>query len=203
MRFIKTGRSDIFRRQVRDHPAQNKAAGERRDGMAGKAAIFVDNLFQDMELMYPYYRLLEAGYAVDLVGGEKGKTYAGKYGYPAMAGKTYQEVNPADISILVIPGGFAPDKIRMDRDAKRITWEMLNSGKTVGAICHGPWVLASAGVAKGRRLTSYAAIKDDMINAGAVWEDAEVVIDGNLVTSRKPDDLPRFMKALLETAKGK
>lgn len=171
--------------------------------MAGKAAIFVDNLFQDMEVMYPYYRLMEAGYSVDLVGPEKGRTYTGKYGYPAMAGKTYQEASAQDYEVLVIPGGFAPDKIRMDRDAKRLTWEMLNMGKPVGAICHGPWVLASAGVAKGRRLTSYTAIKDDMINAGALWEDAEAVVDGSLVTSRKPDDLPRFMKALLELAKAR
>ncbi len=165
--------------------------------MSGKVAIFVDNLFQDMEIMYPYYRFLEAGFDVDLVGAERGRIYNGKYGYPAMAGKTYQEINISDYAALVIPGGFAPDKIRMDREAKRITWEMVQSGKPVGAICHGPWVLASAGVARGKKLTSYTAIKDDMTNAGALWEDAEVVVDGNLVTSRKPDDLPAFLKALL------
>ena len=163
----------------------------------GKAAMFVDNNYQDMEVMYPYYRLIEAGFAVELIGPEKGKVYNGKYGYPAMAGKSYPEARSDDYDLLVIPGGFAPDKIRMDRDAKRLTWEMVNAGKVVAAICHGPWVLVSAGVIKGRKLTSYIAIKDDVVNAGGLWEDAEVVVDGRLVTSRKPDDLPAFMRAVL------
>lgn len=167
----------------------------------GKAAIFVDSLFQDLEVMYPYYRLVEAGFAVDLIGPERGRTYNGKFGYPALAGKSYQEAKESDYDLLVIPGGFAPDKIRMDKDAKRLTWDMFQAGKAVGAICHGPWVLVSAGVAKGRQVTSYAAIKDDLVNAGGLWQDAEVVVDANLVTSRKPDDLPAFMKALLSLAR--
>lgn len=162
-----------------------------------KAAVFVDNLYQDLEVMYPYYRLIEAGFAVDLIGPEKGKVYSGKYGYPAMATKSYHEAKAKDYAALIIPGGFAPDKIRMSDDAKRLTEEMIKDGKVVGAICHGPWVLVSAGVLKGRKATSYAGIKDDLVNAGAHWTDAEVVTDGKLVTSRKPDDLPSFMKAVL------
>jgi protease I len=169
--------------------------------MTGKVAIFIDNNFQDLEVMYPYYRFIEAGYDVELVGPERGKTYTGKFGYPAMAGKTYQEININELAALIIPGGFAPDKIRMDRDAKRITWEMMQARKPIGSICHGPWVLVSAGVVKGRKVTSYTAIKDDVINAGGLWEDAEVVVDGNLVTSRKPDDLPAFLKAMLALLK--
>ncbi|HPU95968.1 MAG: putative cysteine protease YraA [Firmicutes bacterium ADurb.Bin153] len=166
----------------------------------GRAAILLDNLFQDLEVMYPYYRLLEAGFAVDLVGPERGRAYTGKFGYPALAGKSYQEARQADYDVLVIPGGFAPDKIRMDKEARRLTWDMVQAGKAVGAICHGPWVLVSAGVVRGRNVTSYAAIKDDLVNAGGLWQDLEVVTDGNLVTSRKPDDLPAFMKALLSLA---
>lgn len=161
-------------------------------------AIYADNMYQEMELWYPLYRLKEAGVKVTVVGAKAGQTYTSKLGYPVTADKSYDEISPRDFDGVIIPGGFAPDHMRRYPKANLFVKQMSDEGKLVAAICHGPWVMCSAhGMLKGRRATSFFAIKDDVVNAGALWEDAEVVVDGNIVTSRKPDDLPAFCKACI------
>jgi deglycase len=161
-----------------------------------RAAILVEQQYQEMEVWYPLYRLREAGAKVTLVGPEAGQTYPSKLGYPAKSDKAAKDVSADDFDLLVIPGGFAPDFMRRSDAMIKFTSAMAEAGKVVAAICHGPWVLCSTQALKGRRATCFFAIKDDVINAGARYIDAEVVRDGNLVTSRKPDDLPAFMKEI-------
>lgn len=165
-----------------------------------RAAVLVEQQYQEMEVWYPVYRLREAGCKVTLVGPEAGKTYPSKLGYPAKSDKAAEDVSAADFDILVIPGGFAPDFLRRSEAVIRFTAAMAEQGKVVAAICHGPWVLCSTPALKGRKATCFFAIKDDVKNAGANYVDAEVVRDGNLVTSRKPDDLPAFMQAIFQAA---
>jgi len=166
--------------------------------LSGKRiAIFVDTLYQEMELWYPYYRFREAGAECVLIGAEAGKTYTSKLGYPAIAKLSYDQATPSDFDGVIVPGGYAPDHIRRHARANRFVKDMDAQGKLVASICHGPWVLCSAGILKGRRATCFSAIKDDVVNAGAHYEDAEVVVDHNLVTSRTPDDLPAFCRAAL------
>ncbi len=160
-------------------------------------AILVDALYQEMEVWYPYYRFQEAGARVTTVGAEAGKTYMSKVGYPVQCERSYDEVSAHDFDGIVVPGGYAPDHIRRHAKANELVREMDKQGKLVASICHGPWVLCSAGILKGRKATCFFAIKDDVINAGALYEDAEVVLDRNLVTSRKPEDLPAFCRAAL------
>lgn len=164
-----------------------------------KVAIYVDNIYQEMELWYPLYRLIEAGAEVVVVGAKAGQVYTSKLGYPATSQKSYDEIHASDFDGVIVPGGYAPDHMRRYPKANQFVKEINDQGKLVAAICHGPWVLCSAdGMLKGRRATSFFAIKDDVVNAGASWEDAEVVVDGNLVTSRKPDDLPAFCRACIQ-----
>ncbi len=163
-----------------------------------KIAILVDNLYQEMEVWYPLYRLREAGALVVTVGATAGQTYTSKLGYPVKSDQAYTEVSAADFDGVVVPGGFAPDHIRRHPEAIQLVRDLNKQGKLVAAICHGPWVLCSAGVLKGRRATSFFAIKDDVVNAGAKWEDSEVVVDDNLVTARKPEDLPAFCRASIQ-----
>lgn len=164
-----------------------------------RIALFVDNVYQEMEVWYPLYRLQEEGAEVVTIGAVAGQTYTSKLGYPCKAEKSYDEVSANDFDGLVIPGGYAPDHMRRHEKAKQFVKDIDDQGKLIASICHGPWMLCSAhGMLKGRRVTSFFAIKDDVVNAGAHWEDAEVVVDGNLVTSRKPDDLPAFCKASIE-----
>ncbi len=160
-----------------------------------RIAVYVDNLYQEMEVWYPYFRLQEAGAETILVGHEAGKTYTSKFGYPALAQKSYDQILPKDFDGVVVPGGYAPDHIRRHSRALDFVREMDKQGKLVASICHGPWVLCSAGILAGRRATCFFAIKDDVIHAGASYEDSEVVVDRNLVTSRKPEDLPAFCRA--------
>jgi protease I len=162
-----------------------------------RIAILVDTLYQEMEVWYPYFRLIEAGAECVLVGAEAGKTYGSKLGYPAVAEKSYDGVTADEFDGVVVPGGYAPDHIRRHTRANHFVKELDAQGKLVASICHGPWVLCSAGVLKGRRATCFFAIKDDVINAGAHYEDSEVVVDHNLVTSRKPEDLPAFCRAAI------
>jgi protease I len=160
-----------------------------------RIAILVDNIYQDLEVWYPYYRFKEAGAEVWIIAAAAGEKYTGKYGYPIVSDRSYDQVSAADFDGVVIPGGYAPDLIRRYPDALRLVRDMDAQGKLVAAICHAGWVLCSAGILKGRRVTCFSAIKDDVVNAGAQYEDAQVVVDRNLVTSRKPDDLPAFCRA--------
>ena len=164
--------------------------------LTGKTvAVLVDNMYQEMEVWYPIYRLQEAGATVYTVGAEAGRTYTSKLGYPVKCDKAYGEVRASDFEGVIVPGGYAPDYIRRYPAATQFVHDMDAAGKLVASICHGPWVLCSSSMLKGRRATCFFAIKDDVINAGAQFEDAEVVVDGNLVTSRKPEDLPAFCRA--------
>jgi deglycase len=166
-----------------------------------RAAVLVEQQYQEMEVWYPLYRLREAGCKVTLVGPEAGQTYPSKLGYPAKSDKAARDVSANDFDILVIPGGFAPDYLRRDPAVLKLVGTMAEQGKVVAAICHGPWVLCSTQALKGRRATCFFAIKDDVSNAGATYVDAEVMRDGNLITSRKPDDLPAFLQAVIQAAR--
>jgi len=162
-----------------------------------RIAIFVDQLYQEMEVWYPYYRLIEEGAEVHFVGAEAGKTYPSKTGYPAVSAKSYAELNAGDYDGVVAPGGFAPDFIRRNPQANEFIAGVNRRGKLVAAICHGLWCCVSADVLRGRHCTSFFSIKEDVCNAGGLWEDSEVVVDANLVSSRKPDDLPAFVFAAI------
>ena len=167
-----------------------------------RIAILVDNIYQDQEVWYPYFRFTEAGAKVVTVAAKAGETYTSKHGYPIKSDVTYDDVRASDYDAVIVPGGYAPDMIRRHAAANRFVHDMNKAGKLVAAICHGPWVLCSADMLKGRRATCFFAIKDDVVHAGARYEDAEVVIDGNLVTSRKPEDLPAFCRASIEVLTG-
>ncbi len=166
-----------------------------------RAAVLVEQQYQEMEVWYPLYRLREAGCKVTVVGPEAGQTYPSKLGYPAKSDRAARDVTAGDFDIIVVPGGFAPDYLRRDPAVLKLVGTMAEQGKVVAAICHGPWVLCSTQALKGRRATCFFAIKDDVSNAGATYTDAEVVRDGNLITSRKPDDLPAFMQAIFQAAR--
>ena len=166
-----------------------------------RAAVLVEQQYQELEVWYPLYRLREAGCKVTVVGPEAGLNYPSKLGYPAKSDKAARDVSADDFDLVVVPGGFAPDFIRRSEAMLRLVSDMAEQGKVVAAICHGPWVLCSTQALKGRKATCFFAIKDDVINAGAQYTDAEVVRDGNLITSRKPDDLPAFMQAILQAVR--
>lgn len=167
--------------------------------MTKRVAILVEQQYQELELWYPLYRLRDAGCAVTVVGPEAGVTYPSKLGYPARSDAAAHAVRAADFDALVIPGGFCPDYIRRSEAMLTLTRDLVAAGKPIAAICHGPWVLCSTSALKGRRATCFHAIKDDVVNAGATYVDAEVVVDGPIITSRKPDDLPAFVAALLKS----
>lgn len=167
--------------------------------LSGKrVAVLVEQQYQEMEVWYPVYRLREAGCEVELVGPEAGKTYASKLGYPAKADVSAKDASPDWFQAVVIPGGFAPDYIRRSEPMLKLVRDIFAQGKPVAAICHGPWVLCSTSALKGKKVTCFHSIKDDVTNAGGTYVDQEVCIDGNLITSRKPDDLPAFVVALME-----
>lgn len=159
-----------------------------------RIAILVDQAYQEMEVWYPYFRFQEAGAEVVFIGPEKGKTYPSKVGYPATATESFDRLSTSGYDGVVVPGGYAPDHIRRYPKANQFVHDMDAQGKLVASICHGPWVLCSAGILKNRKATCFFAIKDDVINAGAIYEDSEVVVDRNLITSRKPEDLPAFCR---------
>ncbi|MBI5059760.1 type 1 glutamine amidotransferase [candidate division KSB1 bacterium] len=156
--------------------------------------VLIEQDYQDLEVWYPYYRLREDGARVMLIGTGTQTEYKGKYGYPAKAEAHIEQLDTRELDGLVIPGGWAPDKLRMSASVLQLVRHLNELRKPIACICHGGWVLCSAGILRGRRVTSYAAIKDDMLNAGATWVDEEVVVDENLVTARKPDDLPALMR---------
>lgn len=163
--------------------------------------ILVASDYEDLEVHYPRLRLGEEGASVTVAGlGEK--TYKGKRGYPVDVDADVEELRSTDFDAVVIPGGWAPDHLRRSRAVLRIVREMSEAGKPVAAICHGAWVPISAGILKGRRMTSFEAVRDDCVNAGAEWVDDVVVVDRNLITSRKPSDLPAFCLALIAQLRG-
>jgi protease I len=162
-----------------------------------RVLMFVDDVYEDLELWYPKLRLREAGAEVVVAGPQAGRTYSGKHGYPCVADASICETTAEPFDALVIPGGFAPDKLRRDVRVLEIVRAVAAAGKPLAAICHGGWVPISAGVYRGVRVTGSPGIKDDLINAGAVWEDAPVVVDRHYISSRKPDDLPDFCRAIV------
>ncbi|HPD06433.1 MAG TPA: type 1 glutamine amidotransferase domain-containing protein [Candidatus Bipolaricaulis sp.] len=161
-----------------------------------RVAVLVADMYQELEFWYPYLRLTEEGAKVVAVGPEK-REYKSRLGYPVPAELAAAQVHPAEFEAVVIPGGYAPDYMRRSPALVSFVREMAQAGKPVAAICHGGWMLCSARVVKGKRVTSVAAIRDDLENAGATWVDEEVVRDGNLITSRVPSDLPAFLRAIL------
>jgi protease I len=167
-----------------------------------KALIVSADNFEDSELLVPYYRLKEEEIQADIASIKKGKI-KGKHGYEVEVDKTLKEVNPDDYDILILPGGKAPETIRKDKDTIEIAKHFFQKNKPVSAICHGPQTLISAGLLKGRHATCYKSVAQEMRDAGALYEDKEVIVDGNLVTSRQPSDLPAFMRETLKMLKKK
>src|SRR3954454_18175146 len=170
--------------------------------LSGKVVLFFAGpLYEDLELWYPKIRLEEEG-ARTVVAGTGEKTYQGKRGYPLTVDTSVDEISSARFDGLVTPGGYAPDIMRRSPKLLQLTREIFEAGKPVAMICHAGWVPISAGIVRGRRGTSVGAIKDDLVNAGMRWEDSPVVVDGNLISSRTPADLPAFMKALIAALEG-
>jgi len=163
----------------------------------GKILMFVDDVYEDLELWYPKLRLEEQGYAVLIAGTEKGRVYKGKNGYPCTSDIAIATVLSEEYDGLVIPGGFAPDKLRRDPGVLSLTKEFWNAGKLVAHICHGGGITISAGIMRGTRCTSTPGIKDDIINSGAEWVDQPVVMYKNMISSRRPSDLPYFCRAMI------
>lgn len=166
-----------------------------------KIIILVEALYNEHELWYPYYRLKEAGAEVTLVGSGSATTYHGKEGMKVEVDEKADDIDSKNYDGLIIPGGYAPDHMRRYPAMVELVREMVQTNKTTGVICHGGWMLASANVAKDRTLTSFFAIRSDLVHAGAEWVDKEVVVDKNLVTSRSPADLPAFMRAIITSLK--
>jgi len=165
-----------------------------------RVAILVEDHYQVLEVWYPYLRLREEGIKAVLVGTGK-KNYKSKEGYPAEEDLSIEKAKIEDFDAVVIPGGYAPDILRRYAQVNNFVREMFEKGKIVACICHGGWVLVSAGILKGKKVTGFSAIKDDLINAGAEFLDKEVVVDGNLITSRNPYDLPVFCAEIIKKIK--
>ncbi|GAN33971.1 MAG: type 1 glutamine amidotransferase [Candidatus Brocadia sp. AMX2] len=165
-----------------------------------KALIISADNFEDSELLVPYYRLKEEGIQVDIASIRK-DTIKGKHGYEVAVDKTLQEVRPGDYDILILPGGKAPEAIRKEKAAIEIAKYFFQKNKPVSAICHGPQTLITAGLLKGRHATCYKSVAQEMKDAGAIYEDKEVLVDGNLVTSRQPSDLPAFLRETMKLLK--
>ncbi len=162
-----------------------------------KALIISADNFEDTELLVPYYRLKEEGIEIDIASINKGKI-KGKHGYELEADKSLREINSDDYDILILPGGKAPEAIRRQKEALEIARRFFEKNKPVAAICHGPQTLISAGLLKGRHATCYRSVAEELKASGAIYEDKEVVVDGNLVTSRQPSDLPAFLRELMK-----
>jgi protease I len=176
-------------------PLEKRLKGKR-------IAILAEDLYEDLELWYPLLRLKEEGAETVVVGPGDAREHHGKYGYPVIVDKAIREVDVEDFDAVVIPGGYAPDRMRRHPAMVAFVREMTHQGKIVAAICHGPWMLASAEVVAGKTVTSFFAIRDDLVHAGATYKDAEVMVDGNLITSRKPADLPAFLDAIITALRG-
>ena len=166
--------------------------------MSRQILAFVGDIYEDLELWYPKIRLEEAGYVTKLAAETELRVFAGKHGYPAKADLLVADARSADFAGLLIPGGFMPDRVRRNPKVQALVREFMEQGKPVAYICHGGWIPISAKVVRGKRVTGSAGIKDDLENAGGIWVDAPVVIDGNLISSRTPVDLAPFAKALVD-----
>ena len=178
-------------------PANSKPLRDKR------VLLFVDDIYEDLEVWYPKLRLIEAGAHVTVAGPEAGKKYSGKHGYPCVSDAAIRDMESSDFHGVVLPGGFSPDKLRRDPKVKQLVREFADAGKLVAAVCHGGWMAISAGVYRGVKVTGSPGIKDDLENAGAIWSDACVVVDRHFVSSRKPDDLPDFCEAIIDWFAGK
>jgi len=166
-----------------------------------KVAVLVEDQYQVLEVWYPYFRLREEGFQTLFVGtGEK--EYKSKEGYPLTEELPIKKAKTEDFDAVIIPGGYAPDILRRYEEVNKFVADMFKQGKIVASICHGGWVLVSACILEGKTATSFSAIKDDIINAGAKFLDKEVVVDGNLITSRNPYDLPAFSREIIKKLKG-
>ncbi|MBI4504786.1 MAG: type 1 glutamine amidotransferase [Chloroflexi bacterium] len=165
-----------------------------------RVAVLAENMYQELELWYPVYRLREEGADVCIVGPSKTQ-YASKLGYPVKADAAAEDVSAADFDAVVVPGGYAPDYMRRSAAMVRLVREAHQQGKVVAAICHAGWMLVSAGILRGKSATCFPSIKDDLVNAGASYVDREVVRDGNIITSRWPDDLPAFCREIIAALK--
>ena len=164
------------------------------------AVVLAENIYENLELHYPRLRLIEAGFEVLTVGPEKGATYTSKEGYPVKADATFTEIDPKTVSVLIVPGGFCPDKLRRYHECKELVHAACQAGAVIGFICHGGWVPISAKIIKGKRVTGVSALKDDLENAGGIWVDEPCVVDGKMVSAQVPKDLPAFMAAILKLA---
>ncbi len=167
-----------------------------------RVAVLVEDNYQVLEVWYPYLRLREEGIETVLVGTGK-KVYKSKEGYPAEEELSIKKAKLKDFDGVIIPGGYAPDILRRYEEVNNFVRDMYKKGKLVASICHAGWVLVSAGILKGKKVTGFYAIKDDLINAGAEFVDKEVVVDGNLITSRNPYDLPAFCSQIIKKLKNK
>ena len=163
-----------------------------------RVLILTGDIYEDLELWYPKLRLQEAGATVVVAGPQADQQYTGKNGYPCISDAAIAEMNSADFDALVVPGGFMPDKLRRDATVLELVRQFDSAGKPIAAICHGGWIPISAGVYRGVTLTGSPGIRDDLVNAGANYQDLSVVVDRHHVTSRRPDDLPDFCRALIE-----
>ena len=163
-----------------------------------KILAFVDDVYEDLELWYPKLRLEEEGWTVVVAGPEAGRTYSGKHGYPCTADAAIKDMDAHAFAALLVPGGFAPDKLRRDPKVLELVRAFDRAAKPIAHICHAGWILISADILRGRKTTSTPGIRDDMVNAGAECVDQEVVIAGNQIASRRPPDLPAFAKALVD-----
>jgi protease I len=167
-----------------------------------KIAILAEDLYEDLELWYPLLRFREEGAEVTVVGSGDAKEHTSKHGYPVAVDKFAQDAEAAKFDAVVVPGGYAPDRMRRHPAMVSLVRGAALQGKVVAAICHGGWLLASAEVVQGKTVTGFFAIKDDLVHAGAKYVDQEVAVDGNLITSRKPEDLPAFCRAIIEVLGG-
>ncbi|MFO7918144.1 MAG: type 1 glutamine amidotransferase domain-containing protein [Anaerolineae bacterium] len=166
-----------------------------------RVAILAEDSYEDPELWYPFYRMKEAGADVSVVGMPGVETYKSKHGYPVSVDVSADDVSPEDFDAVIIPGGYAPDRMRRHTLMLDLVRGMFEQGRFVAFICHAGWVPVSAGIVEGRRVTSVSAIKDDLVNAGAEWVDEAVVRDGNLISSRTPADLPVFCRTIIDALK--
>lgn len=167
------------------------------NGKQKHIAVLAENIYEDLEAWYPILRFREAGVKVTIIGPEKGVTYSSKHGYALVSDMAIADAKAKDFDGVVIPGGYAPDKMRRNAKMVKFVRDLFDAGKLVTSICHGPWLMCEADILRGRNFTSVGAIKTDCINAGGKYFDQEVVVDGNLVTSRTPPDLPAMMRECL------